>query len=67
MFPVKTGEMKEKLLTSIDSASVLVSNAELRRKESGYFTVRSSEYKLVNALIHRQEVGGEVKITQAKS
>lgn len=62
MFPVKTGEMKEKLLTSIDSASVLASNAELRRKESGYFTVRSSEYKTEASLLMPSFIGKKLEV-----
>lgn len=55
--------MKEKLLISVDMSSMLVSNAELRREESGYFKIKSSEYKTEVSLVHphhRQAAGGWV-------
>lgn len=62
LFPVKTGEMKEKLLESIDLASMLASaNAELRRDKLNYFITKPPESKIEASLLcphHWCKAGG---------
>lgn len=58
--------MKEKLLTSVDSASMLVSSAEQRREESGYFITKLQKIEI--SLLrphHKQEAEGWVNCVKS--